>query len=36
MQVREDDPHLPITSLVAIENSHNKEDDYSKSFIAVF
>jgi hypothetical protein len=26
-QVREDDPHLPVTSLVAVENSHNKEDD---------
>lgn len=23
-KVREDDPHLPVTSLVAIENSHNK------------
>ena len=23
-KVREDDPHLPITTLVAIENTHNK------------
>ena len=23
-QVREDDPHLPVTRLVAVENTHNK------------